>query len=96
MGSRRSKSCRASSLTSTAREDLEPPPSGGGGRRRKPMSLLCSLHSFCLASSSSTSHDSDDGVDEQVSFSSLMLSILIYKTNLKLGQIDRVFISPGM
>ncbi|CAG7887667.1 unnamed protein product [Brassica rapa] len=66
MGSRRSKSCRASSLTSTAREDLEPPPSGGGGRRRKPMSLLCSLHSFCLASSSSTSHDSDDGVDEQV------------------------------
>lgn len=30
------------------------------------MSLLCSLHSSCLASSSSTSHDSDDDVDEQV------------------------------
>ncbi|KAL0657374.1 hypothetical protein Bca4012_077959 [Brassica carinata] len=65
MGSGRSKSCRASSLTSTAREDSEPPPSGGG-RRRKPMSLLCSLHSSCLASSSSTSHDSDDDVDQQV------------------------------
>ncbi|KAF3486851.1 hypothetical protein F2Q69_00055351 [Brassica cretica] len=65
MGSGRSKSCRASSLTSTAREDSEPPPSGGG-RRRKPMSLLCSFHSSCLASSSSTSHDSDDDVDQQV------------------------------
>ena len=65
MGSGRSKSCRASSE-----------PGGGGGRRRKPMSLLCSLHSSCLAS---TSHDSDDDVDQQVSFSSLMpISILIY------------------
>ncbi|CAF2091359.1 BnaAnng05500D [Brassica napus] len=52
MGSGRSKSCRASSE-----------PGGGGGRRRKPMSLLCSLHSSCLAS---TSHDSDDDVDQQV------------------------------
>ncbi|KAG5395229.1 hypothetical protein IGI04_025192 [Brassica rapa subsp. trilocularis] len=52
MGSGRSKSCRASTE-----------PGGGGGRRRKPMSLLCSLHSSCLAS---TSHDSDDDVDQQV------------------------------
>ncbi|KAH0924253.1 hypothetical protein HID58_024271 [Brassica napus] len=52
MGSGRSKSCRASTE-----------PGGGGGRRRKPMSLLCSLHSSCLAS---TSHDSDDDVDHQV------------------------------
>ncbi|KAL1212258.1 Receptor homology region, transmembrane domain- and RING domain-containing protein 2 [Cardamine amara subsp. amara] len=74
MGSGRSKSCRGSSLSSTAKEEdsdvvAQPLPpsslSNGGGRRRRSMSLFCSLHSSCLASSS-TSHDTDDDDVEKV------------------------------